>query len=50
MVSYSMTKEAKIYNVEKTVSPISGAVNSCMEMNEIRIFSHTAYKNKLRMD
>ena len=47
-----MTKEARIYNGEKTVSSISGAgkTGALHEKNEIRTFSNTIYKNKLKMD
>ena len=47
-----MTKEARIYSGEKTVSSIRGAGNldSYMYKNEIRTFSNTMYKNKLKMD
>ena len=46
-----MTKEARIYNGEKTVFSVSGAgkLGSHMYINEIRTFPHTTYKNKLKM-
>ena len=46
-----MTKEARKYNGEKIVSSINGAgkLDSHMEKNEIRTFSNTTYKNKLKM-
>ena len=46
-----MTKEAKIYNGEKTVSSISGAGKTAhyMQKNEIRTFCHTIYKNKVEV-
>ena len=44
-----MTKEARIYNGEKTVSSISDAVKTGQlhVKNEIRRFSNTIYKNNL---
>ena len=47
-----MTKEARIYNGEKTVSSISGAgkQGSYMQKNEIRKLPNTIHKNKLKMD
>ena len=47
-----MTKEARTYNREKTASLISGAgkTGQYMQKNEIRIFSLTIYKNKLKKD
>ena len=46
-----MTKEAKIYNGEETILSISGTVkvNSYTERNKVRIFSHTIYKNKVKI-
>ena len=43
MVNYSMTKEAIIYNGEKTVSSIMalGKLESYQKKNGIRTFSHT---------
>ena len=48
-----MPKEAKIYNGEKTVPSISGAINwtaSYRQKNEIRTFFNTIYKNKLKTE
>ena len=47
-----MTKEARIYNGEKTVSSISGAgkTGQLHVKNEIRTLSNTIHKNKLKMD
>ena len=47
-----MTKEAKIYNGERTVSSISdaGKLDSYTEKNEIRTLPNTIHKNKLKMD
>ena len=47
-----MTKEAKIYNGEKTVPSISGAgkTEQLHVKNKIRTFSNTIHKNKLKMD
>ena len=50
MGTLSLTKEAKIYNGEKTVSSISGAGKTGHTQNESRTFSHTAYKNELKVD
>ena len=46
-----MTKEARIYNGEQTVSSISGAEKSGQVhvKNEIRTLSNTIHKNKLKM-
>ena len=43
MVNQSMTKEARLYNGEKTVFSISGAgkLDSYMGKNAIRTFSNT---------
>ena len=51
MVSLSMTKEARIYNGEKTASSISGARKNgqIRVKNEIRTLPNTIYKNKLKM-
>ena len=46
------TKEARIYNGEKTISLISGAgklVNH-LQKNETRTLSNTIHKNKFKMD
>ena len=47
-----MTKEARIYNGEKTVSSISGAgkTGQLRVKNEIRTLPNTIHKNKLKMD
>ena len=53
MVNKSMTKEAKVYNEEKTVSSISSVGKTeqlHVRKNEIRKFSHTIFKNKLTVD
>ena len=46
-----MTKEARTYNGEKTASSISGAgkAGQLHVKNEIRTFSDTIYKNKLKI-
>ena len=47
-----MTKEARLYNGEKTVSSISGAgkTGQLHVKNEIRTLPNTIQKNKLKMD
>ena len=47
-----MTKEARIYNGEKTASSISGAgkTGQLYVKNEIRTLLNTIHKNKLKMD
>ena len=47
-----MTKEARIYHKEKTVSSIIGAgkTGQLNVKEEIRTLSNTIYKNKLKMD
>ena len=52
MVTLSLTKEARIYNGEKTVSSISGAgkTGQLHVKNEIRTLPNTVHKNKLKMD
>ena len=47
-----MTKEARIYNGEKTACSISvlGKLDSHMEKNEIRTLPNTIHKNKLKID
>ena len=49
MVNYSMTKEARIFSGEKTVSSISGAgkTGQLQVKKEIRTFLNTIHKNKL---
>ena len=48
----SLTKEARIYNGEKTISLTSGAMKSGhhLQKNETRTLSNTIHKNKLKMD
>ena len=48
----SMTKEARIYNAEKTVSSISSAreTGQLHAKNEISTFFITIYKNKLKIN
>ena len=52
MGTVSLTKEVRIYNGEKTVSSINGArkIRQLHENSEIRRFSNTMHKNKLKMD
>ena len=47
-----MTKEARIYNREKTVSLINGAgkTGQLHVKKKIRILVNTIHKNKLKMD
>ena len=47
-----MTKEARIYIGEKTVSSISGAgkIGQLHVKNEIRTLPNTIHKNKLKMN
>ena len=47
-----MTKEARIYNGEKTASSIivSGNLDSYMQKNQTGLLPHTIYKNKFKMD
>ena len=48
-----MTKEARIYNGEKTASSISGAGKTGqlhVKKNEIRTLPNTIHKNKHKMD
>ena len=50
MINLSMTKEARIYNGEKTVPSINNTEKIKqlhVKENEIRTFSNTMYKNKL---
>ena len=47
MDTLSLTKEAKIYNGEKTISLISGAGEADQPP---RTLSNTIHKNKLKMD
>ena len=47
----SLTKEARIHNVKKTVSSISGAGRTGqLHKNEIRTFSNTIHKDKIEMN
>ena len=52
MDTLSLTKEARIYNGEKTISLTSGAgkTGQPLAKNETRTFSNTIHKNKLKMD
>ena len=51
MDTLSLTKEAKIYNGEKTISLTSGAGKSGQSpVKETRTLSNTIHKNKLKMD
>ena len=52
MYTLSLTKEARIFNGEKIVSSINGAgkTGQLHVKNEMRTFSNTRHKNKLRMD
>ena len=47
-----MTKEARIYNGEKTVPSITGLgkLDSYMEKSEIRTLPNTIHKNRLIMN
>ena len=54
MVNYTMTKEARLHNVGKTVSSTNGAGKTgqppVKKKNEIRSFFNSTHKNKLKMD
>ena len=51
MDTLSLTKEARIYNGEKTISLISGAGKTGQPLiNETRTLSNTTHKKKLKMD
>ena len=52
MDTLSLTKEARIYNGEKTISLTSGAGKTGQPLikNETRILSNTIHKNELKMD
>ena len=53
MDTLSLTKEARIYNGEKTISLTSGAGKTSqpsVKKNEMRTLSNTIHKNKLKMD
>ena len=47
-----MTKEARIYNEEKTTSSINGMgkLDIYMQKNQTGLVSHTMHKNKFKMD
>ena len=51
MDTLSLTKEARIYNGEKTIFITSGAgkTGQPLEKNETRTLSNTIHKNKLKM-
>ena len=51
MGNRSMTKEIRMYNGGKTVSPVSGAeeIEQMHVENEIGAFSYITYKIKLNM-
>ena len=51
LCSQSLTKEARIYNGEKTACSITvlGKLDSYMQKNQTGLFSHTIYINKLKM-
>ena len=50
MVNYTRAKESRIYYEEKAVSSkvVLGKQDSYMLKNEIRTFSYTIYKNKIK--
>ena len=52
MDTLSLTKEARIYNGEKTISLTSyaGKTSQPLVKDETRTFSKTIHKNKLKMD
>ena len=52
MDTLTLTKEARIYNGEKTISLTSGAgkTGQHLQKNETRTVSNTIHKNKLKMD
>ena len=53
MDTFSLTKEARIYNEEKTAFSISGAgkkIDSYIQKNETRTLPNTIHKDKLKMD
>ena len=52
MDTLSLTKEARIYNGEKTATSISGAgkTGRLVSKNEIITLANTVHKNKLKMD
>ena len=52
MDTLSLTKEAKIYNGEKTISlrSCAGKTGQPLIKNETRTLSNTIHKNKLKID
>ena len=52
MANSSLTKQERISNGKKVVSPASGAgkLDSNMQKNEPGPLSYTIHKNKLKMD
>ena len=52
MDTFSLTKETRIYNGEKTISLISGAGETGQPLvkNETRTLSNTIHINRLKMD
>ena len=52
MDTLSLTKEARIYNGEKTISLTSGAgkTGQTLVKNETKTLSNIIHKNKLKMD
>ena len=52
MDTLSLTKEARIYNGEKTISLTSGAgkTGQPLQNNETRTLANAIHKNKLKMD
>ena len=52
VVTLFLTKEARIYNGEETVSLTGGAgkTGQRLKKNETRTLSNTIHKNKLKMD
>ena len=53
MDNLSLTREARVYNAEKTVSSISGAEKTGqlhVKKNAIRTFPNAIHRNKLKMD
>ena len=45
-----MTKEARIYNGEKTVSSSGAGKTGQLHVKEIRTLPNTIHKNELKMD
>ena len=50
MDTLCLTKEARIYNGEKTISLTSGAEKTGQPLVKERTVSNTTHKNKLKMD